>query len=138
MLEIVENTFHIPAAGVNGEFSEAAKTLQTKFFRLFHTPFREKVKAGQRQEAVGESCSGVQHVVIVTLEQTGGSPGEAEYHRAVYSAIVHRLDKGFRRRHFRIGGAVQKLEFRFVSKEQVTLVSDIGRENVRVNVYNQG
>ena len=138
MLEIVENTVHIRAVSVDGEFSEAAKTLHTQFFRLLDTLFRKEDKTAQRQDAIGESYGAIENIGVVTLKEAGRSPGEAEYHRAVYPVFIHRLDKGFRRSHFRVGTTVQKCEFRLVCKEPVPPAGDIGGENVRVNVYNQG
>jgi len=80
LLEIVEETFHIPAGGVNGEFSEATGTIDEQLFGILDAPLREKVKTGQRQEAVRESCGGIEHIVIVTREQLDGSPRKPEYH----------------------------------------------------------
>jgi hypothetical protein len=106
LLEIVEDTVHIPAGGVNGKFSEAPDTIGERLFRLLDAPLRKKVKTGQRQKAVGESCCGIEHIIIVACEQLSGSPRKPEYHRPVYPVFIHRLDEHFRRCHFRIGGAV--------------------------------
>jgi len=106
LLEIVENKVHIPASGINGEFSEAPDTVEEHLFRLLDAPLREKVKTAQRQEAVMESCGGSEHIIIVTSEQFGGSPWKPEYHRPIYPVFIHRLDEHFRRCHFRIGRTV--------------------------------
>jgi hypothetical protein len=106
LLEIVENTVHIPAVGVDGEFSETAKTLQTQFFGLFDTSMRPKVKTGQRQKTVGEPCGGIEYIIVVACKQFSGSPRKPEDNRAVYPVFIHRLDEHFRSCHFRIRGTV--------------------------------
>ncbi len=138
LLEIVEDKVHIPAGGVNGEFSEAPDTIEEHLFRLLNAPLREKVETGQRQESVRESCSGIEHIIIVTREQFSGAPWKPEHHRPVYAVFIHRLDEHFRRRHFRIGGTVQESEFRLAPKEKVASANDVGRENMSMDVYNQG
>ena len=42
LLEIVEEKVHIPASGVNGEFSEAPDAIEEQLFRLLDAPLRER------------------------------------------------------------------------------------------------
>ena len=79
-LEIIENTAHIPPGSVNCEFSETANAFEAQLFGFLDALLREKVKTGQRQEAVGKSCGGIEHIIIVTRKQFSVSPGKPEYH----------------------------------------------------------
>ena len=83
-LEIIENTAHISPGSVYCEFSETANTVEAQLFGFLDALLREKVKTGQRQEAIGKSCGGIEHIIIVTRKQLSVSPGEPEYHGEVY------------------------------------------------------
>ena len=88
-LEIIENSAHISPGGVYGEFSETANAVEAQLFGFLDAILREEVKTGQRQEAVGKSCGGVEHIIVVTRKQLSVSPGKPEYYREVYPVFIH-------------------------------------------------